>query len=125
MSLDAFSNMKVIPLKTKHDVIIANGTVLVGGTVEVRFTMMKGPRGLFAALPSRKDPKGVVDPKTGKPVYYSDVKIPDKEDYIGFQRMALEATKKALGVGITSSEPKTSLGEENQVSTIDDNNVPF
>jgi hypothetical protein len=124
MSLDVFSNMKVFPLKTKHDVIVANGTVLVGGTVEVKFTMMKGSKGLFAMLPGRKDPKGAVDPKTGKPVYYNDVKIIDKEDYIGFQKMAQEATKKMLGVGVTP-KPKTALGEENQVPPVDDSDVPF
>jgi hypothetical protein len=124
MGLETFSNMKIFLLKTKHDVIVANGTVLVGGTVEVKFTMMKGPNGLFASLPGRKDPKGAVNPETGKPVYYSDVKIPNKEDYAGFQKMAQDATKKALGVG-TTPKPKAALGEENQAPSVNNDDCPF
>jgi len=124
MSLDVFTNMKIVPLKMKHDVIVANGTVLVAGTVEVKFTMMRGPKGLFASLPGRKDPTGKVDPKTGKPVYYNDVKIPDKEDYMGFQKMAQDATKVALGLGTTPA-PKAPLGEEAQVPPVDDSDCPF
>ena|SRR3990167_6782235 len=60
----------------------ANGKVLVAGVVEVKFRVMEGANGLFAALPSTKG-------KDDK--YYNDVYLPDEATRKLFQEVVLAA----------------------------------
>lgn len=104
---DVFSQMKVFPLKKAHPTILGNGSVLVAGVVEVKFTIMKGPKGPFASLPARKGDQK--DPETGKDKYYPDVRILDGELYKEFQKLALDA----FNSGGKKTGQKAS-GEQNQ-----------
>ena len=116
---EMFTNIKVFPLKTQHKTIVANGSCDVAGVMNVKFTVMKGPKGVFASLPGRYSDKD--DPTTGKKVWYSDVKLIDKEVYAEFQKIVVEATKSALGVGggTKTAGGQAQAGEESQVKTDD------
>lgn len=98
--MSIFTKITVTPFKgNSESKLLARGVVTVGGVVDVHFTMMKGPKGPFAALPSEKSNK--TDEKTGKVIYYPQVKITDDEVYGEFQKLALAELKKAMGTGAT------------------------
>lgn len=111
---NVFSNIKVFPMKTKHPTILANGSVVVGGVVEVRFTVMKGTKGVFASLPARK---GTKPDDTGKIPWYPEVKILSDELHKEFQDLVRAELKNRLGGGTGTTQvtknAKTS-GEEDQ-----------
>jgi DNA-binding cell septation regulator SpoVG len=100
-----FSNWRIFPLTTKVGSLLANGKVTVSGTVDVSFTLVDGPKGIFAALPSKKS--GKKDEKTGKDIYYPDVKILDEATQSTFQEEAV-AEWNAKTSGVTESTPKSS-----------------
>jgi DNA-binding cell septation regulator SpoVG len=94
--MEQFTNLKVFKNKTDHPTVKGNGSVIVGGVVEVKFTILSGSKGLFVALPSRtyKD-------RDGNTKRANDVSIPDKATYTSFQKMVIEAFEKG-----SSSAPK-------------------
>lgn len=87
--------------------ILANGSCLVAGVVEIKFALREGPRGVFASLPSVKSNKK--NPETGKDIYYPQVRFPDEETYSQFQKVvkdAFEASKSGQ-----SSQPTDSADD--------------
>jgi hypothetical protein len=105
-----FSNIKVFPMKKKHPTILANGSVVVGGVVEVRFTVMKGTKGVFASLPARK---GTKPDDTGKIPWYPEVKILSDELNKEFQDLVRQTLKDQLA-GNQVTKPAKAAGESNQ-----------
>jgi DNA-binding cell septation regulator SpoVG len=91
---DVFTNVKLFPLKTPAGNLLANGSVLVSGTVEVKFTIMKGSKGLFASLPARKGNK---PDENGRVPWYPEVKIPSEELYQEFQTVVKSEYTKLVG----------------------------
>ncbi len=59
----------------------ANGRVLFANTVEVRFNVVEGTKGLFVSLPTSLG-------KDGK--YYDEVKVPDEATRTQLQKHILE-----------------------------------
>jgi hypothetical protein len=96
---DVFSDIKVFPNKSNHPVVKGNGSVLIGGLVEVRFTIMQGKNGIFASLPAEKGSK---PDDTGKIPYYPRVRIPNKDLYGEFQTLVCNEFRKAMGQGDNS-----------------------
>lgn len=60
----------------KHPKVAANGIVTLDEVMNVKFTVFKGPKGLFVGFPGKYGEK--VDPKTGKKPWYSDVQVTDE-----------------------------------------------
>lgn len=115
-----FSSVKVFPMKTKHPTILANGSVVVGGVMEVRFTVMKGTKGVFASLPARK---GTKPDDNGKIPWYPEVKILSDELHKEFQDLVRDALKKQLSGGNTTTQVTKnakSAGEGDQTEHYDD-----
>jgi DNA-binding cell septation regulator SpoVG len=48
-----------------------NGDFIVDDAFRIRFSLMRGPQGMFVSLPGRYGEKP--DPETGKKVWYSEV----------------------------------------------------
>lgn len=97
MDSKLFSNVEVRKLDNAGK-LKGTGKVLVANTLEVKFRVMEGPTGLFAALPSTKG-------KDGK--YYNEVFIPDETTRKLFQEVVLEAYQ-ANTSSAPKSKPKTS-----------------
>ena len=83
--MSVFTDWEVFPLSKPAKSLMANGKVTIAGTVRVSFTIVNGPKGLFAGLPQQ-----VVE-KDGETKYYPHVKILDTETYNMFQKEAVEA----------------------------------
>lgn len=101
-----FGNIKVFPLKKEHPVILANGNVLVAGTVQVNFTIKTGKNGIFASLPGHMG-KAKAEDGTLTDKWYSDVFLPDEEVRTKFQQAVVGAYKAQVG-------GQKSAGEEPQ-----------
>lgn len=56
--------------------LLAVGTMLIAGTVEVEFRIMQGPKGPFVGLPSER-----YDKPDGSVGYKNLVKVPDDTTY--------------------------------------------
>lgn len=100
--MSVFSNWRIFALKEKAGSLLANGKVTISETVDVSFTIVDGPKGLFAALPSKKS--GKKDEKTGKDVYYPDVKLLDEATYNAFQSEAVAQWEINLAGGAPSQK---------------------
>lgn|SRR5574343_325948 len=95
-----FTNIKVFKARPGAPASVkGNGTVVVGGVMEVNFTIFQGKNGLYVSLPAKKGNKE--DPETGKVPWYPEVKIPDDEVRETFQQEVLAAFEQ-----LTSSAPK-------------------
>ena len=114
-----FSNVKINLFKSPYGSLIGNGTVNVANILEVKFKLMKGPKGIFASLPSTKGEKD------GKTVYYNDVKIVNQEDYFEFQNVVKDAYDQMTG--IKKSNPKVQEEESFQANQMNeyDEDIPF
>lgn len=102
-----FTNWKLFPVKNPTKSFLGNGKVTVAGTVEISFTVMNGPRGPFAALPSKaavKDGQPVIG-KNGKQTYYHDVWFPDETTRNQFQAEAIEAFNASISE-VAVAKPK-------------------
>jgi len=108
MSSGTFKNWKFWPVKATK--IVANGEVLVAGTVLVKFAVVNGSNGLFPSLPSET----YKDKSTGETKYSARVRFPDKNTFASFQKEAIEAYNASL-------TPSSSVGEGSQ--DVDD--LPF
>ena len=109
---DVFTQLKLFPLKQPIKNLVGNGEVLVQGTVLVKFTVLRGAKGIFASLPSQAGKK--VD-ENGKIPYYPQVKIPNDDLYQEFQKMVRDEFNRL-------STSQDQAGEGNQDFT---DNVPF
>lgn len=106
---NVFANMEIYPLSKPAGTLVANGSVEIGGLVKVRFTVIKGEKGVFASLPARKGNK---PDSNGKIPWYPDIKILNEDLYTEFQTMVKKEFAKRLGAG--KAAPKAKTGEENQ-----------
>lgn len=91
---DVFTEMKIFPLKQPIRNLVGNGEVLVSGTVLVKFTVLRGSKGIFASLPSQAGKKPDDD---GKIPYYPQVKIPNDDLYNEFQNLVKATFEKLTG----------------------------
>lgn len=113
---DLITNIKVFPLKKDHPVILANGSALIAGTVQVNFTVKKGKHGIFASLPGHiGKAKGENGSTTDK--WYSDVYLPDEDVRTKFQQAVVGAFKATTG-------GQAAAGEESQDTPVNDG-LPF
>lgn len=90
MAAELFSNVQVFKNKNPKGSLVGNGSVLVAGAVEVRFTIVQGSKGLFVSLPAKKSEK---TDENGKAIWYPDVKIPDEDTKKSLEKMVIEAYK--------------------------------
>jgi DNA-binding cell septation regulator SpoVG len=90
------SNIKIYPSKASKGAIVGSGTFVYNQALSIRFTVMKGSNGLFVSLPGRKAEKP--DPKTGKPVWYSDVFCLEKDLKQKINDECVAAYKKEVGL---------------------------
>jgi hypothetical protein len=116
---NVFSNMDITPLAKPMGTLIANGSVDMGNMVKIRFTVIKGPKGVFASLPARK---GTKPDAQGKIPWYPEVKIINDELYNEFQSLVKKELAKKLSEGKSGNSKKA--GEEKQSSPYDDD-APF
>lgn len=115
MSTELFTNIKLFPLKKEHPSILANGSVLVKGTVQVNFTVKKGKNGVFASLPGHMG-KAKAEDGTVTDKWYNDVFLPDENVRIEFQKFVISAYDSSKG-------GQSAAGEQNQAPVND--GVPF
>lgn len=111
--MNTFSNVKLRLFNGKGNMKAA-GSVVVAGVAEVHFTVVQSSKGIFASLPSQKGSK---PDENGKPIYYPLVSIPDKTQYIEFQKLVKQEYEKLLS---GNQDVSASNGEDSQVD-----NYPF
>lgn len=105
------TEIKVFPLKGNHKTIRANGNCLIGGMVQVRFTIMEGSNGLFVSLPRRQ-----YKDKDGETKWSNEVYIPDETLHTMFQKAIIEEYNNIMG-----GKGQGTAGEEQQYH----DSVPF
>jgi DNA-binding cell septation regulator SpoVG len=100
---DVFTQFQVFINKSdKQSNFLANGSVVVAGTIKCKFKVMKGPKGIFAAFPSEKVQKeGSEDIQ-----YYPQMNLLDDTTKELFQTEAIAAYNEVLAG--TVSPPATS-----------------
>jgi DNA-binding cell septation regulator SpoVG len=94
--------------KAKHDKVAANGQVVLGGKLRVKFTVFRGQKGLFVGFPGKYGDK--VNPETGKKPFYPDVKVVDEEFGKELTSTLLKAYNDSVG-GMSQGE---AAGPTNQ-----------
>jgi len=116
---DVFSNYRFWPIKSsKAGSLVANGEVLVRGTVVIKFTISNGKHGLWPQVPQDK----VADnTKPGGFAYYPKVKFPDEAVYAEFQKLTVEEYQKSQSSAPAPSSQDTGNDPGNQ----DYDDVPF
>jgi DNA-binding cell septation regulator SpoVG len=83
---DLFSNIRIFLVTSpKAGSLLANGSCVVAGTINVKFSVMKGPKGNFAAFPSQ-----LVE-KDGEKKYYPHMNLLDDTTKEQFQTAVIEA----------------------------------
>lgn len=110
---EVFSNFKVWPVKAQTGNFLANGKVVVAGTIQCNFKIMKGPKGIFAAFPSEK----VQKEGSQEVSYFPHMNLLDDTTKELFQTEALAAYNTALenaGTSTPTGSPKKSTA-----------NIPF
>ena len=90
---NVFSNLKVFSIKNPSGTLVGNGSVDVAGVVNVRFTIVKGQKGVFVSLPSRPGKK---PDENGKTIYYKDVKILNEDLEAELQNLVTKEFAKVL-----------------------------
>jgi DNA-binding cell septation regulator SpoVG len=94
MSESVFSNIRIWPVTSeKAGSLLANGKVVVAGTIQVNFTIMKGPKGPFAAFPSQ-----MVE-KDGEKKYYPHMNLLDDTTKSTFQEEVMAAYNEVIAAG--------------------------
>ena len=104
--------IQVWPNKTNRPTIAGNGSFLYNEAFKIKFTLFKGPKGLFVGLPSTKSNK--MDEKTGKPIYYPDVKCMDDELLTQINTECITKYNEVVGGSLNQGE---APGPTNQAST--------
>lgn len=115
---NVFSNLEINPLNKPLGTLIANGSVDINNVVKIRFSVIKGPKGVFASLPAIKGKK---QDAQGKDVWYPQVKILSDDLYNELQALVKKGLAKALAEGKSGGK---KAGEEKQTSPYDDD-APF
>lgn len=91
--MSVFSQFQIWPVKSEAGSLLANGKVVVAGTLKVNFRVMKGPKGNFAAFPSDRVEK------EGKTEFYPQASLLDETTKELFQTEAMKAYNEALAAG--------------------------
>lgn len=115
MSTELFTNLKLYPTK-KQDKVLAFGSVVIAGTVQVNFSVRKSAKGLWVSLPSHKGKD-----KEGGDKWFKDVWLPDESVRNQFEKVIIDAFEQKNG----GQQPtgQQSAGEENQGGYQD--GIPF
>jgi hypothetical protein len=110
MNSEVFSQWVVYLNKSdKQSNFLANGSVVVAGTIKCKFKIMKGPKGIFAAFPSE-----MVE-KDGQKTFYPQMNLLDDTTKELFQTEALAAYEAAQ----SQAPAKTTTPKRNTA------NIPF
>jgi hypothetical protein len=111
--MSAFSKMKIFPMKKTipNSNLLGNGSVTIADTVQVRFSVRKGPKGPFATFAAQKGKKPDAQ---GKDIWYPEVKIVDDKLYSEFQTLVRTEYDKALGLSGQVNAKSKDTGEESQ-----------
>lgn len=104
---NVFTDCQVFVLSKPAGTLLGNGSVTVGGLVNLRFTIIKGEKGVFASLPAHKGNKPDAN---GKIPWYPDIKILNEDLYNEFQALV----KKEFAKKLSSKPTGPAAGEENQ-----------
>jgi len=109
-----FTDIKIFPrTNAKFASLRGNGSCVIKGCVRVNFTLLEGPKGLFAVLPERSYKDGAETKRV------KEVSLPDENLYAEFQKEVRTAYQSALTVG-----DQAKSGEEPQAPPADDG-IPF
>ena len=103
MNETVLSSFQIWPVTSeKAGNLLANGKCVVAGTIKVNFTIMKGPKGVFASFPSQKveKPDGVQ--------YYPHMSFIDESTKAMFQTEAVAAYNAAMAAGPVKKPAKTA-----------------
>lgn len=110
------TDIQVWPLKKEHPSIKANGSFVVNEAFKVKYTLFKGPKGLFVGLPGRRGDK--IDEETKKFPWYPDVTVIDEDVRKQMNTAILSAYNEKTG--------NTSLNQgEAPGATNQGDNIPF
>jgi DNA-binding cell septation regulator SpoVG len=110
--MPSVSDIKIWPVNGNR-VILANGSFLLEKAVQVKFSVIKGPKGPFVGFP------GKTVEKDGKKTFYADVSVVDK----AFSNELTSAVMKAYN---DKTGNKFSQGDSPEpTSQTADDEVPF
>jgi len=121
--MGSISEVKVWPLKnTKPGMKVkANGMFVYDGAFKLKFTLFQGSKGLFVSFPGKYGEK--IDEKTGKKIFYPDIKCMDEDVRAQLNAAAISEYNKATGNdGMNQGE---AAGPTNQASTPSKKKIPF
>ena len=88
--------------------MVGSGSCDVGGLVNMKFTIIKGSKGVFGSLPSVKGNKPDAE---GKTPWYPQIRLLTDELYGEFQQLVQKEFAKALA-GSKGNGIKKNVGEE-------------
>lgn len=99
------TEIKVWPIK-KPSNLKANGSLVVGNVLRLKFTVVQGKEGLFVGWPGKWGDK--VNPETGKKPFYKDISFVDSEQGKLFNTelnaLVLVEYAKATGLDLNQGE---------------------
>ena len=108
------SEVKLFLPKDTSSKLKASGTFVLDKAVEVNYTLLEGPKGLFVGMPGNYGKKQ--DPATGKLPFYQSIKILDKKIQADLTKAVLEAYNKKTSGSVTSQGH--AAGPDSQVDDI-------
>lgn len=97
--MSVFSEVAVYPSKTPG-ILLARGSILVGGVMKVNLSLLKGKDGPFVALPQQEG----VDAE-GKKKYYPHAKLISKEAIAELNALVLAKYEEQKASGTNNSQP--------------------
>lgn len=110
--MPSVSDVKIWPVKT-NKVILANGNFLVDKVMQIKFTIINGPKGPFVGFPGKSVEKD------GKRTFYPDVSVID-------DAFKTELTKSVMKAYNEKTGNKSSQGDSPEpASQVMDDEVPF
>lgn len=119
--MGSISEVRVWPIKNQNLNLKANGMFTYDEAFQLKFTIVKGPKGLFVSFPGKFGDK--VDQKTGKKPFYADIKCISDDVRTQLSAAALSEYNKATGNdGINQGE---AAGPTNQTDTPSKKKIPF
>lgn len=103
--MSVFSDLKIFPVNTASgSKLLARGSVVVGNSVRVNFSVMNGSKGRFVALPSEKSNK---TDEQGNVKYFPIVSLSNKELSDELNRLVLTQLDGGPTAGTSTSSKKT------------------
>ena len=111
--MSSINEIKVWPLKKDHPRVKANGVFTYDGVFKMKFTLLQGPEELFVSFPGNLGEK--IDEKTGKKIFYPDIKCIDKDVYARLKAGVIAEYNKVTGN--EDMNQGEGAGPENQAPT--------